>query len=162
MNRIPCEKPYNQPHLFGFNFRDKSHSLTVLGLIYNQKPTSCGLANSGIRTRFQYNYCNTIALFSPPVLLLATSAPTRGALIAAIPFLGYKVRFAHLWISDETQKIAGEHSHEHRRCGYQRGQDGHLQVRHFRVRILEIAPTQLWPIVVSIDAHSLVTHSFPI
>ncbi|KAF8362305.1 hypothetical protein PRIPAC_89228 [Pristionchus pacificus] len=37
-----------------------------------------------------YNYCNTIALFSPPVLLLATSAPTRGALIAAIPFLGYK------------------------------------------------------------------------
>ncbi|GMR35316.1 hypothetical protein PMAYCL1PPCAC_05511, partial [Pristionchus mayeri] len=37
-----------------------------------------------------YQYVNTIALFSPPVLLLATSAPTRAAVFAAIPFLGFK------------------------------------------------------------------------
>ncbi|GMT13726.1 hypothetical protein PFISCL1PPCAC_5023, partial [Pristionchus fissidentatus] len=37
-----------------------------------------------------YTYANAIALWSPPVLLLAISGATRRAVLAMVPFLRYK------------------------------------------------------------------------
>ncbi|GMT04562.1 hypothetical protein PENTCL1PPCAC_26736, partial [Pristionchus entomophagus] len=55
-----------------------------------------------------YNSVNTIALFSPPILLLLTSSPTRKAILSKIPFLGIKeeIRTNIIDVGDKIRTVS--------------------------------------------------------